>query len=325
MDTAATMTLGGKHVKKRDIIAQAALDRIGCGYIYGGTGAYCKVSYRQARAEQYPEYAAKMKANCQIMSGKKPFCDGCPWYEEATKRGKQLYDCAQLMRVCAKLAGYTLVSGAHSQWTKTAWVAKGTMDYCPANRRGLAFFWMGKDGRMKHVAPGIDGTIFVEARGHDYGVVKSTYAARKPTHWAQLPKLEDDSMDTVTTPTLPQEPVTSTMPMLRQGSTNKDYVTSMQNLLIAKGCTVEGFGEKDRGIFGPKTLIMLKTFQGLNGLEVDGICGPMTWAALLEDGPEDEPDEKPEIVLCSVNLVNVPEAEADALVAQYPGSTKAAG
>ncbi len=311
-------------MSKRDIIAQAALERLGCGYIYGGTGAYCTVAYREARAKQYPEYAAKMKANCQRMSGKKTTCDGCRWYDAEARRGKKLYDCAQLEKACAKLAGYLLVSGAHSQWTKTNWQAKGPIDACPANRAGLAFFWMGSDGRMKHVAPGIDGTYFIEARGHDYGVVKSTYAARKPTHWAQLPGLDGDTVAEDTPITEPEEPVTSTMPMLRKGSKG-DYVTCMQNLLMDKGCTVNRFAEKDKGIFGPKTLIMLKTFQGINGLKVDGICGPITWAALLEDGPEDQPDDEPDVVLVSCNLINVPEADADALIAKYPGSTKAVG
>jgi peptidoglycan hydrolase-like protein with peptidoglycan-binding domain len=40
------------------------------------------------------------------------------------------------------------------------------------------------------------------------------------------------------------------------------------------------------GIFGPVTNAAVKDFQGSNGLAVDGIVGPATWAALGGDGPE---------------------------------------
>jgi peptidoglycan hydrolase-like protein with peptidoglycan-binding domain len=40
------------------------------------------------------------------------------------------------------------------------------------------------------------------------------------------------------------------------------------------------------GIFGPVTNAAVKDFQGSNGLVVDGIVGPATWAALGGDGPE---------------------------------------
>jgi uncharacterized protein (TIGR02594 family) len=39
------------------------------------------------------------------------------------------------------------------------------------------------------------------------------------------------------------------------------------------------------GDFGSTTEALLKEFQRSKGLEVDGICGPNTWAALLEEEP----------------------------------------
>jgi hypothetical protein len=45
------------------------------------------------------------------------------------------------------------------------------------------------------------------------------------------------------------------------------------------------------GDFGPKTEEAVEIFQGSNGLYVDGVCGPMTWSALQEQGlPEPPPD-----------------------------------
>ncbi|MBO5706811.1 MAG: peptidoglycan-binding protein [Bacteroidaceae bacterium] len=54
-------------------------------------------------------------------------------------------------------------------------------------------------------------------------------------------------------------------------------VNTMQSLLYAKGY-LRG-GEID-GKFGKITLGALLAFQFQNGLEVDGVCGPKTWAAL---------------------------------------------
>lgn len=38
---------------------------------------------------------------------------------------------------------------------------------------------------------------------------------------------------------------------------------------------------QETGEFGPTTELIVKRFQGLNGLEVDGVVGPLTWAALF--------------------------------------------
>jgi N-acetylmuramoyl-L-alanine amidase len=38
------------------------------------------------------------------------------------------------------------------------------------------------------------------------------------------------------------------------------------------------------GVFGPGTRAAVEAFQHLRGLRVDGICGPQTWAALVEAG-----------------------------------------
>ena len=69
-------------------------------------------------------------------------------------------------------------------------------------------------------------------------------------------------------------PVT-TQPMLRTGSRG-DAVRKLQELLNAKGYTC---GSVD-GIFGSKTKAAVLAFQKANGLGVDGIVGPLTWAKL---------------------------------------------
>lgn len=68
------------------------------------------------------------------------------------------------------------------------------------------------------------------------------------------------------------------LPLLKLGSTGY-AVKSMQQLLIAKGYTCGGYGAD--GEFGTGTLISLKNFQDMNGLDVDGECGGDTWKKLI--------------------------------------------
>jgi hypothetical protein len=56
-------------------------------------------------------------------------------------------------------------------------------------------------------------------------------------------------------------------------------VATMQTLLIKAGSMSNRPANRD-GVFGPGTLGVVKQFQGSHQLQVDGICGPMTWAAL---------------------------------------------
>lgn len=92
------------------------------------------------------------------------------------------------------------------------------------------------------------------------------------------------------------EEVTDTVsyPTIKLGSKGSD-VKKAQQLLIAKGysCGVAGAD----GDFGAATYNAVKKFQAANGLEVDGIVGSKTWAALLkteQTKPEKEPEKEPE-------------------------------
>ena len=72
-------------------------------------------------------------------------------------------------------------------------------------------------------------------------------------------------------------------------------VKKAQQLLIAKGYSCGAAGAD--GDFGAATYNAVKKFQTTNGLEVDGIVGAKTWAALLkteQTEPEKEPEKGPE-------------------------------
>lgn len=65
---------------------------------------------------------------------------------------------------------------------------------------------------------------------------------------------------------------------LRKGDKG-NTVKAMQILLAGNGCKCGALGAD--GSFGPATLEALKKYQTKKKLEVDGICGPATWAKLL--------------------------------------------
>lgn len=162
-----------------DKIRAFALEAVGCAYVYGATGQKCTPEYRRARAEQYPEYADKIRSNCPVLSGKAD-CTGCKY------NGKKAYDCAQLTRYAAKAAGLELPSGASSQWNKADWDQKGTIDTLP--RGTVCFLYQEKASANPMGHTGVylgDGTA-VDARGHAHGVVHRALDDVKWTHWAML-------------------------------------------------------------------------------------------------------------------------------------------
>lgn len=66
--------------------------------------------------------------------------------------------------------------------------------------------------------------------------------------------------------------------VLRKGSKG-DTVKAMQILLAGNDCKCGSYGAD--GDFGSATEKALKKYQEKKSLEVDGICGPATWAKLL--------------------------------------------
>lgn len=271
---------------KGQTIADYAISKIGCAYIYGGYGEkLCSPSFRKERGSAYPDYKAKMYQYCPVLSGKQSTCEGCKY------NGKQAYDCAQLTRYACKAGGQALVSGANSQWTKTAWEQKGTIDTLP-DVPGVILYYKNKQGRMSHTGVYIGGGYAVEARGHAYGVVKTAVKNRTWTHWAALPGVlsgetaitqptqepEKATQDKPTQSTTTTKPTTSgviTMNTLRNGSKGKQ-VKLLQFLLNEIG---HDAGKAD-GIFGSNTLAAVKAFQKASGLAVDGIAGKNTLNAL---------------------------------------------
>lgn len=275
---------------KGQTIANYAISKIGCAYIYGGYGEKkCTPEFRKERAKAYLGQKNNIYNNCPVLSGKKDTCEGCKW------NGKQAYDCAQLTRYSCKAAGQALVSGANSQWNKTEWDQKGKIDTLP-DASGVLLYHANSNGTMTHTGVYIGGGYVVEARGAKAGVIKSALADYKWTHWAALPGVL--SGKTV-------RPAEEGRPTLRKGARGTN-VTELQKLLIERGYALPRYGAD--GHFGEETDKAVRSFQSLNGLDVDGIVGPQTWAAL----------EK-KTVKYTVHITGLSESVANALIAQYGG------
>lgn len=69
------------------------------------------------------------------------------------------------------------------------------------------------------------------------------------------------------------------METVKKGSKG-EAVKVLQNALLTLGYTLPNFGAD--GSLGNETLLTLKQFQRDKGLSVDGVCGPLTWAAINE-------------------------------------------
>jgi peptidoglycan hydrolase-like protein with peptidoglycan-binding domain len=67
----------------------------------------------------------------------------------------------------------------------------------------------------------------------------------------------------------------TTRPQLQRGDEGR-LVTELQQELTRHGFPVSADGE-----FGPATEAAVRAFQDVNGLTVDGVVGPLTWAALM--------------------------------------------
>lgn len=267
---------------KGQIIADYAISKLGCAYIYGGYGEkLCRPAFRRERANAYPAQKSNIYNNCLVLKGKQDACAGCKW------DGKQAYDCAQLTRYACKAAGTELVSGANSQWRKVAWDKKDVISTLP-DVPGVILYHENSTGTMTHTGVYIGGGYAVEARGAKYGVVKTAVKDRTWTHWAALPGVLTG--EEVSSPAQPEEtPVIENKPQTGIAEAGVIIMTTLRN--GSRGTQVKvlqfllnefGYdcGEAD-GIFGKKTTAAVKAYQKAKGLTADGICGKNTWTKIL--------------------------------------------
>lgn len=293
---------------RAEMVIRVAEACMGWPYVWGGAGQKCTPGYRQSYADRpaCPEAEARQIVNlCQVLNGKRSSCDGCKWFPTSCVL---FFDCRGFTRWVLQQAGITIQgAGATSQWnTESNWAAKGTIDNMPENTVCCVFMQNQKDHKtMEHTGFCIGGGQVIHCSGE---VKRGKITDRGWTHWA-IPKGMDGDVP-VPTPT---------HATIRRGSTGPDVVECQQDL-IQLGYDLSPYGAD--GKFGAKTETAVKAFQTASGLKADGIVGKATWAALdAAVGPQPGPTPQ---AMFTVTIPHCTEVQADALLAEYPGSWKTA-
>lgn len=205
-------------------------------------------------------------------------CVGWPYVYGArggktTKDGKTVrqFDCRGFTYWCLLQFGIKIMGvGCTSQWNDDSnWEAKGAIADGMPDDVLVCLFYRKKDepAKMAHTGLGYMGETVECSSGVQFSKTRN----KKWTYWA-VPKGISDVP--IPTPTPAPEP---THPTLRLGAKG-EAVKEMQEKLLKAGEKLPKYGAD--GAFGKETLAAVRPFQRSHGLQVDGICGPKTWAEL---------------------------------------------
>lgn len=165
------------------------------------------------------------------------------------------------------------------RWCKSKGARNGKISTLP-DVPGVLLFSSG------HVGVYIGGGYAIEARGFNYGVVKTKVSARGWKNWSFMPSslLEYDTMDG----NVPDVPVVSQSlklgDRLIERGVEGDDVAELQKALKSLGYNLGTDGPNKDGIdgdCGPKTEKAIKKFQADNGLEADGQYGKLSHAKMM--------------------------------------------
>lgn len=294
--------------EKAALIVQLAEDRLGEPYVFGAIGEACTPENRKRRARaDYPSIVSR----CQVLNGdvksvKRPdgtidpsCCNGCAW------KGKQIYDCRGFTYWILKQVGITISTvGATTQYnTVKDWIQRGNIQNMP-NLVCCVFKY--RDGKMQHTGLHVgDGNII-----HCSTIVKRGKTTDSGwTHYA-IPK-GLYSEEELTAAGIAAESAAITAEIIKKGCKGES-VKQLQNKLLSLGYTLPRYGAD--GSFGAETESAVKQFQHDNGLNEDGIVGPLTTNALADALTEKEVDP----VLYTLTIPGLNEAQMQALIAQYP-------
>ena len=277
-------------LSRAEIVWNAAEAMIGWPYAWGALGQGCTVANRKAcmnRSSIAEGDRELIRKRCQILNGSAGSCQDCKYH------GTLLYDCRGFTRRTIERAGVTIQgAGATSQWNTAAnWTEQGLIRDMPRDKVCCVFQKNPNSNVMEHTGLALGDVIIhcsVEVKkGHTYD--------RGWTHYA-VPKGVDGSA-----------PVPApSKPTLRRGASGQ-YVTLLQTKLIQMGYYLGSYGAD--GKYGAKTEAAVKDFQRNNGLNPDGITGPLTWAA-LEDGKQ---------TFYTVTIRHISKTVADDIVKKFGG------
>lgn len=269
-----------------EAIWNTALACVGWPYVYGAWGAECTPSERKRRYKPDHDTYAK----CQVCNGSKSSCSGCKWLPNG--QHVLCFDCRGFTAKQHRNYGLTLDGDTvGSQWSKDSnWKSKGPIATIPNDVLVCLFQWDDSKKKFIHTGLGYKGQTVECQVGVQYFKTRD----RKWTHWAVVKGIDGEVPDY--------------KPTIRRGSKG-EYVEILQRALVQRGYNIGSAGVD--GNFGRGTEAAVKEFQRANGLNADGICGPLTWAAIDGEAPS----------LYTVTIPHLTSSKANQLLKDYPNAT----
>ena len=153
-------------IKTNNGLVEFAKSKVGSAYMWGAFGQAVTEGFIQQKKRQYPshytdEYIAKCRKNT----------------------GKRAYDCVGLIKAYYWDGGYNAVTdiGANTMYERAS--VKGAINTIP-EKPGVCVW------RSGHIGVYIGNGEVIEARGIDYGVVKTKLNDRDFTNWLECPYIE---------------------------------------------------------------------------------------------------------------------------------------
>lgn len=251
-------------------LAAFCLSVVGAPYWFGCFGQKGSESLYKSKKAQYPQYYQFDKST----------------YKD--DYGTRVTDCAGLLKwflwsdnMTNKAPTYKSSEdyGANGFYLKAT--EKGKIGTIPTDKVGLMVF-KGTDVNKTHIGIVVDnnGTV-VEAKGHNYGTVKSNISEWK--YWGRCHLIFYSNTVTVE---VPKKGYTGTFPTLpsrgyfQRGDTGTN-VMRLQQFLKWYDCTLLPKYGVD-GDIGSETIFAVKVFQQREGLTVDGLFGKKSLAKAKE-------------------------------------------
>ena len=189
-------------------------------------------------------------------------------FEEQARKGEKVHDCCGLLKgamLCTTVNGapegeLRPVDKNPSMLYNAATVMSDDMKKFPKIAGYLVY-----NSNKSHVGVYVGDDTVVEARGHKYGVVKSSITDARWKFWSDYchadysDQKEDDEVKY------------DELEVCRKGSKG-DAVRAIQS-------NVKVFVD---GVYGTDTEKAVRDFQKKKGLTADGVVGKNTWKALIE-------------------------------------------
>lgn len=274
---------------KASAFIAALIRRKGEGYVYGGTGVPCTIALLQRKERQYGKQMGNgyFQFNGDYTKGK------CGKWLGKAENPRSAFDLPMRVQDCSnyiqdvrrELGDKVGDASANMLWgqCKTRSTSLANMPKVP----GVLVF--GNSGtasapRMHHVGVYVGNGKVMEAAGAPQGVIMSNFPGGFEC-WGYANFISYDLPSDTPPPSLPSTPSPIDHDALylsqkkNSGKYNK-YVKQMQQLLIKKGYKLPKYGAD--GDWGKETQAAFLEFQTAEHIDVDGICGPISWAHLLE-------------------------------------------